>query len=272
MRKPVKGRGAEGMVFGRYYPAVSFWHRRDPRAKIVVLFVLVVLALVERSLWWQVSLFLVCLGLFATSRLPRSWLFLTLWSFRLLLGLTFLVNLVFIREGNRLAGLPVTDSGLSAALSYLFRLVNLLLLGFWLMGTTESLVMIRVISAFLRPLKKWLPGEEMALVMGMAFRFLPLLLEEAHEIAIAQRARGVKFYGRSRRRKLKGLISMVVPLFLSTLRRSHELAQAMEARGFVPGAPRTSYLELAWGKEDTWIVVISSLILLAGLIWRRVAG
>jgi len=69
----------------------------------------------------------------------------------------------------------------------------------------------------------------MALVMGMAFRFLPLLLEEAHEIAIAQRARGVKFYGRSRRRKLKGLISMVVPLFLSTLRRSHELAQAMEA-------------------------------------------
>lgn len=260
------------MVFGRYYPAVSFWHQRDPRVKIVVLLVLVVLALLERSLWWQVSVFIIYLGLFKTSRLPRSWLFITLRSFRLLLGLTFLVNLVFVREGNRLAGLPVTDLGLYTSLSYLFRLVNLLLLGFWLMGTTESMVMIRGISEFLRPLKKWLPGDEIALVMGMALRFFPFLLEEAREIAIAQRARGVTFSGRSRRRKLKGLISMVVPLFFSTLRRSYELAQAMEARGFVPGALRTSHLELAWVKEDTLTVVVSSLILLVGVIWRRVAG
>src|SRR5690554_2392615 len=130
------------MLFGRYYPAVSFWHRRGPRVIIVGLLSAVAPALLERSLWRQGSPALLRLGLFGTSRLPCSWLFITLRSFRLLLGLTFLVNLVFIREGNRLAGLPVTDLGLYTSLSYLFRLVNLLLLGFWLMGTTESLLMI----------------------------------------------------------------------------------------------------------------------------------
>ena len=260
------------MVFGYYYPAASYWHRRDPRVKIIVLFVLAVMALLERSLWWQVSVFIICLGLFGTSRLPRSWLLATLRSFRWLLGLTFLVNLVFIREGTSLAGLPVTDFGLYISFSYFFRLANLLLLGCWLMGTTESMILIRGISTFFRPLKKWLPGEEVALVMGMALRFFPLLLEEANEIALAQRARGVIFRGRRWRRKLKGLISMVIPLFLSTLRRSGELARAMEARGFVPGAFRTSHAELAWAREDTLTVVFSSLFLLAGITWRKVAG
>ncbi len=262
------------MVFGRYYPVASFWHRRAPRVKVFVLTVLVVMVLLEQNLWWQVMVFTVCLGLFLASHLPGIWVLRALYSFRWLLGLIFLLNLVLTREGNpllRMAGFSLTDYGLHLACAYFFRLSSLLLGGVWLMGTTEPILMVRGIAAFLRPLRRWLPGEEIALVIGMALHFFPLLLEEAGEITLAQRARGVDFRRQQWPRRIKGLLAMVIPLFLSALRRSGELAQAMEARGFVPGAFRTSYAELGWKSTDTLTAGISFLSLLAGLTWRWLA-
>lgn len=263
------------MVFGRYYPVASFWHRRDPRVKVLVLVVLVVMALLAKDLCWQGLVFTVCLGLLLTARLPGLWVLRTLHSFRWLLGLIFLVNLVMTREGKtliRLAGFSLTDYGLRLACAYSFRLASLLLGGVWLMGTTGPMEMVRGIAAFLRPLRRWLPVEELALVTGMALRFFPLLLEEAGEITLAQRARGVDFRRGRWDRKIKGLLAMVIPLFLSVLRRSGELAQAMEARGFVPGALRTSHAELGWERGDTLTAGLSFLFLLAGIIWRWLAG
>lgn len=263
------------MVFGRYYPVVSFWHQRDPRVKVFVLAVLVVMALLDQNLWWQVLVFAVCLGLFLTARLPGRWAWRILWSFRWLLGLIFLLNLVMTREGNplfRVGGFALTDYGLRLACAYFFRLASLLLGGTWLMGSTEPMLMVRGIAAFLRPFRRWLPGEEIALVFGMALRFFPLLLEEAGEITLVQRARGVDFRRQRWPRRIKGLLAMVIPLFLSALRRSSELAQAMEARGFVPGAFRTSHIELGWENADTLTAGLSVLSLLAGLAWRRLAG
>jgi energy-coupling factor transport system permease protein len=263
------------MVLGRYYPVASIWHRRDPRVKVFVLAVLVAMVLLDQNLWWQALAFAVGLGLFLTARLPGRWAWRTLWSFRWLLGLIFLLNLVLTREGNslvRVAGFSFTDHGLRLGCAYFFRLVSLLLGGTWLMGTTEPMLMVRGIAAFLRPFRRWLPGEEIALVIGMALRFFPLLLEEAEEITLAQRARGVDFRRQRWPRRIKGLLSMVIPLFLSALRRSGELTQAMEARGFVPGAFRTSYTELGWESADTLTAGISVLSLLAGLAWRWLAG
>ena len=263
------------MVFGRYYPAASFWHRRDPRVKVFALMVLVVMALLDQNLWWQVLVFTACLGLFLTARLPGMWVLSTLRSFRWLLGLTFLLNLVINREGNqllRVAGFSLTDYGLRIACTYFFRLAALLLGGAWLMGTTEPILMVRGIAGLLRPLRRWLPGEEIALVIGMALRFFPLLLEEAGEITLAQRARGVDFRRHRWRRKIEGLLAMIIPLFLSVLRRSGEITQAMEARGYVPGAFRTSYAELGWKNGDTLTAGLSFLSLLAGLTWRWLAG
>ena len=199
------------MVLGRYYPVASIWHRRDPRVKVFVLAVLVAMVLLDQNLWWQALAFAVGLGLFLTARLPGRWAWRTLWSFRWLLGLIFLLNLVLTREGNslvRVAGFSFTDHGLRLGCAYFFRLVSLLLGGTWLMGTTEPMLMVRGIAAFLRPFRRWLPGEEIALVIGMALRFFPLLLEEA-EITLAQRA--VPAAAVSRR--IKGLLSMVIPLF-----------------------------------------------------------
>lgn len=256
------------MNFGSYYPAGSFWHRRDPRVKMAVLFILVILVFLERKIWWQAALFALIGGLFLTSALPVSRLRDTLRSFRWLLGVTFLVNLFFTPGGKRIPGLPFTETAVAVSFIYLGRLVNLLLLGAWLMGTTDSLTMIKGIEGLLRPARRFLPVSDIALVLGISLRFFPLLLDESQEITMAQRARGVSFQGRLWR-KTRGIISMVVPLFLSTLRRASELAQAMEARGFVPGAARTSYEELRWKAEDTLIIAVFILTLVAWCFFRN---
>jgi energy-coupling factor transport system permease protein len=96
------------------------------------------------------------------------------------------------------------------------------------------------------------------MALGLALSFFPLLLTEAQEIMLAQQARGANFKT-NWTKKLKALLAMVIPLFISALRRALEIAQAMESRGYVPGAPRGSLYELAWGSKDTLGLVLLSL-------------
>ena len=132
----------------------------------------------------------------------------------------------------------------------------------WLLGVTESLTLIKGLELSLQPFRRWLPVGEMAMVLGLTLSFFPLLLTEAREIMLAQQARGVNFQT-NWAKKLRGLLAMVIPLFLSALRRALEIAQAMEARGYVPGAPRGSLYELAWGKKDSLgALLVLSLVLL----------
>lgn len=252
----------------RFYPVDSFWRRRDSRVKLGVLFSLSLLVFLEAGLWWQGLIFILIGVLFITASLPISLFTGTIRSFRFLLGLTFLANLLFIRDGQRILGLPVTNLGLTTALAYLLRLTNLIMLGSWLMAITPSLEMIKGIEGLLSPVKRIVPVGEIALVFGIAFRFSPLLLQEAEEISLAQRARGVSFEG-SWRRKIKGILSMVIPLFVSALRRATDLAQAMEARGYVPGAIRGSYQASTWKRADTLTLVISLLLLLALVVLQK---
>jgi len=239
-----------------YYPAVSFWHRRDPRLKLLVVIIGATLAFSENGLPGQLILLAVNLLLFASARLPinRGWQ--VIMGFRWLLGLTFLLNLA-------------TGSVVEAVI-YFLRLLNFLFLSAWLLGTTETLTLIKGVEQILRPFGRFLPAGEIAMALGLALSFFPLLLEEAGEIRLSQQARGVNFQAKWTR-KIRGLLSMVVPLFISALRRALEMAQAMEARGYVPGAPRGSLYALAWEGKDTLCAV---LLLLFSLLWwgRRVIG
>ncbi len=219
-----------------YYPAVSYWHLRDPRLKLFVMFIGAMLALTENSLLGQVFLFTFNLLLFVSAHLPltRGWQIIK--TFRWLLLLTFLLNLA--------------TGTVTWAFLYFLRILNLLLLSSWLLGVTETLTLIKGVELTLWPLRRFLPVGEIAVALGLAFGFFPLLLEEAGEIMLAQQARGVNFRTKWTR-KIKGLLSMVVPLFISALRRALEIALAMEARGYVPGAPRGSLYAPVWGRKDT---------------------
>lgn len=232
-----------------YYPAVSYWHSRDPRLKLLVVIVGATLALTENTLGGQLVLFLFHLLLYFTGGLPlgRGWQIFK--SFRWLLLITFLLNL--------------WTGSLGAATRYLLRLLNLLLMSSWLLGVTESLTLIKGLELSLRPLRRILPVGEIAMVLGLTLSFFPLLLTEAREIMLAQQARGVNFKT-NWVKKMRGLLAMVIPLFISALRRALEIAQAMEVRGYVPGAPRRSLYELAWGKQDS---IAFGLILCFVLLW-----
>lgn len=231
-----------------YYPAASYWHRRDPRFKLLVVIAGAMLVLTESALGGQLALFLLHLLLFFTGRLPLKRVWQIVKTFRWLLLITFLLNL--------------WSGSLGDAVRYLLRLLNLLLMSSWLLGVTESLTLIKGLELSLQPFRRWLPVGEMAMVLGLTLSFFPLLLTEAREIMLAQQARGVNFQT-NWAKKLRGLLAMVIPLFLSALRRALEIAQAMEARGYVPGAPRGSLYELAWGKKDSLgALLVLSLVLL----------
>lgn len=232
-----------------YYPAASYWHTRDPRLKLIVVIIGATLTLTENTWGGQLVLFLFHLLLFYTGGLPlgRGWHMVK--TFRWLLLITFLLNLWTGSPGD--------------ATRYLLRLINLLLMSSWLLGVTESLTLIKGLELSLCPLQRYLPVGEMAMVLGLTLSFFPLLLTEAREIILAQQARGVNFQT-NWVKKMRGVLAMVIPLFISALRRALEIAQAMEARGYVPGAPRGSLYELAWDKKDS---VAVGLVLCFVLLW-----
>ena len=232
-----------------YYPAVSYWHDRDPRLKLLVVISGATLAFTEKSLPGQLFLFAANLLLFVSARLPlrRGWQ--VIMAFRWLLSITFLLNLA--------------TGSLAGAALYFLRLLNFLFLSSWLLGVTETLTLIKGVEQVLRPFGTFLPAGEIAMTLGLALSFFPLLLEEAGEIMLAQQARGVTFKTKWTR-KIRGLLSLVIPLFISALRRALEIAQAMEVRGYVPGAPRGSLYVLAWEGKDTLGAVM---VLLFSLLW-----
>jgi|SRR5690554_4789209 len=241
------------MNFVDFYPIDSFWEHRDSRIKLLVLFSMVILAIIEECILAQMVILLGSGCLLFTAKISiYSWLK-ALYSFRWLLGLSFFINLLFISEGEKIFLLPITDLALFVSFLYLLRLINLILIGVWLMKTTESMELIQGFTSLLAPLRRFIPVGAIALVLGLALQFLPLLAVEAQEITMAQRARGLNFHG-GLWRKVKGLVYLVVPLFLSTLRRAAELAQAMEVRGFIPGARRSSYSALTWKTADTLVL------------------
>ena len=206
----------------------------------MVLIVAALLVVLEGRLGGQLFFFGLNLSLYVTAHLPaeRAWKMVR--AFRWLLILTLLVNLAF--------------SPPAVAFLYFLRLLNLLLLSSWLLGAAEPLALIQGIERIFSPLGRWLPVAEGAMVLGLSLSFFPLLIQEANEITIAQRARGVTFKKQWWKR-MTGLLAMVVPLFVNSLRRSLEVAQAMEARGYRPGEPRGSLYELKWGAADTWCML-----------------
>ena len=241
--------------YGTFYPTNSFWHRRDPRIKLMIVILGAMIIIYDNYLGWQLFFLFLNFILFIQARLSFKRAGKTVYSFRWLLILTFLANL-FTTGGSIL-------QAVIGSLIYSFRLINLLLISSWLLATTEPLTIIKGFELIFHPLRRWIPIGDLAMILGLSFGFFPLLIEESREIAMAQRARGVSFEGKWWRR-LSGLLAMVIPLFITSFRRSLEVAQAMEARGYVPGKERGSLYELKWDYGDTGSLVI---ILLSVLIW-----
>ncbi|MDR3348378.1 MAG: energy-coupling factor transporter transmembrane protein EcfT [Acidaminococcales bacterium] len=241
------------VTIGQYFPGDTPVHKLDPRTKIVLTIVVVAATFAAADflaygLLAAFFVFVAALGRLSFVRLLRS--VKPLWPIILI---TFLVH-VFSGQGDALFSLfifKITKAGLAQGILMGLRLVFLILFSSLMTMTTSPLELTDGLERLLRPFRRiGVPAHELAMMMTIALRFIPTLLQETERIMMAQSARGADFKSGGLTRKAKNMLTLIVPLFLSAFRRADELATAMEARCYHGGEGRTRMHELALEKSD----------------------
>lgn len=247
------------VTIGQHIPGDSLIHRLDPRTKIVSAIVLIVLLFVVRGF---VGYGLVALGIalvVRTSKIPVRFVLRGVRPLLVILAFTLTLHL-FMTEGRvifQLWFLKVTWEGLIRGLMMGTRLLLLIIGTSMLTLTTSPMQLTDGIETLLRPGKKiGIPAHELAMMMTIALRFIPTLLEETEKIMKAQMARGADFQSGNLMQRAKNLIPLLVPLFVNAFRRADDLAIAMEARGYRGGEGRTKFRELRFGRIDAAAITI----------------
>ena len=242
------------ITLGQYYPGDSAVHRLDPRIKILLLIALIVAIFLAGNLLAYVPVILF-LGLVSyLSKVPVKMMLKGLKPLRFILILTFLLNLFFLQGETPLLNLGfavITKEALITAVHYSLRLVLLVLASSLLTLTTPPITLTDGLERLLSPLRViHFPAHEMAMMMSIALRFIPTLLEETDKIMKAQTARGADFESGNLIARAKAMVPLLVPLFVSSFRRAGDLAMAMEARCYHGGEGRTRLRVLKCGKVD----------------------
>ena len=241
------------ITLGQYFPGNSWVHRLDPRIKIIAtLLFLIELFIVDNFIGFGIAA--VCLGVvIAVSGVPVGYILRGLRPILMILIFTFALN-IFMVNGRVLwqwKFLHITAEGLELAVFMAIRLILLLMGSSMLTLCTRPLALTDGIERLLSPFKKiGLPAHDIAMMMTIALRFIPTLLEEADKIMKAQQARGADFESGNIIRRAKSLIPILVPLFVSAFRIAQDLALAMEARCYHGGEGRTQMKPLIYQKRD----------------------
>lgn len=252
-------------ALGQYIPGNSPLHRLDPRTKILFMTVYLPLVFLADSGVDLVLLSAAALGGVLLSRVSLDILYGTLKPVLFLIALTALFHLVFSREGEVLwqwGPFSLYNGGLKGAGWTAVRFFLMVLVASLLPLTTTPLALTDGLERLLKPLGRLgIPVHELALMMSITLRFIPTIWEEAEKITLAQRARGGALDKGGLLRRLKSIVSILIPLFVSTIRRSEELAMAMESRCWRGGKGRTRLRELRFTRQDAFLLVV-----LAGLM------
>ena len=247
------------ITIGQYFPGDTFIHRLDPRIKIIIT------ALFITSLFFinkfYPYLFIIGFIILAVnmSKVPFKYILKGLRPLMVLILITFFIN-IFMTKGEvlfELGPLAVTKEGLRQAVFMALRLIFLITGTSLLTLTTSPISLIDGIEKLLSPFKKvGLPAHELAMMMTIALRFIPTLLEETDKIMKAQMARGADFESGNIIRRAKNLVPLLVPLFINAFRRADELAIAMEARCYRGGDNRTRLNELVLSRRDVATLIV----------------
>jgi len=256
------------ITLGQYYPVDSPIHRLDPRVKIIAAFLLIVLAFIAGTFIGYAAIALFLCGITLISKIPFSSLFQGMKSIYFLLLFTFVLNVFFFTGGEVLVHwwiFTITSQGLVRAVFMALRLLLLVTAATMLTLTTSPIALTDGIEKLLSPLQKiGFPAHEIAMMMTIALRFIPTLMEETDKIMKAQSARGAVFDRGGLWQRAKAIIPLLIPLFVSAFRRAEELAQAMEARCYHGGKGRTRLKVLKLGGADAVAVIV--LLLFTGMI------
>ena len=252
-------------VLGKYMPLNSPIHNLDPRAKIIAMFLLIVAVFVPQNYFVTLGLFAIILICVIISQIGFKYI---LQAFKPLIFMMFfllVINILTVKNGTLLASigpLSIYTGALSSTLAVVTRLVMMIMLTTLLTATTKPLDLTLGIEYILGPLKiVKFPVHEVAMMISIALRFIPTIIEETMRIMNSQKSRGVDFEEGKLKEKISAILSLIVPLFAAAFQRAYDLADAMEARGYVPGANRTKYRKLAYRFSDFVVIFFSIAIL-----------
>ena len=255
------------ITLGQYYPADSVVHRLDPRVKILLLIALIVAIFLAGNLLAFVPVVIFLMAAARLSKVPVKMLIKGLKPLRFILILTFVLNLFFLQGETPLIDLGfavIKKESLITAVHYSLRLILLVMGSSLLTLTTPPIVLTDGLERLLSPLRViHFPAHEMAMMMSIALRFIPTLLEEADKIMKAQTARGADFESGRLIARAKAMVPLLVPLFVSAFRRAGDLAMAMEARCYHGGEGRTRLRVLKCQRRDFIACAVLALLIAA---------
>ena len=263
------------ITLGQYFPGQSVIHRLDPRTKLIMLVVYIVALFLAES-WVSYGLMLVFLvTVIWLSTIPLKSILRGMKPLVMILIFTGVLNLFFTQEGGVIFHfwiLTVTTGGLTRAVMMMSRILMLITGTFLLTYTTSPIALTDGLESLMKPLKKiGVPVHELSMMMCIALRFIPTLIEETDKIMCAQKARGADFETGSLMDRAKALIPILVPLFISAFRRADELATAMECRCYQGGEGRTKMKLLRYHRED-FLSYAVGVVLLVGVIVLKTMG
>lgn len=262
------------ITIGQYYAQESSVHKLDSRTKLMGVLIYIVALFLVKNPWWYLLLFAVILTLYRLAKVPYGYLLRGLKGIVILLIFTFMFRLIST-PGTSVAQLwifTITEEGITKAISLTVR-IALMIIGASLLSYTstprELADGLEKAFGFLE--KIHVPIHDMAVIVMIAFRFIPILIEETNVLMDAQASRGVEFEKCSVWKKCRNIFSLLLPLFLSAVRRSSDLAMAMEARGYSGEGETSRMYPLRYHSGDR-VAYVLMFLFLAGVIVMRIVN
>ncbi|WP_406618178.1 energy-coupling factor transporter transmembrane component T family protein [Mycoplasmopsis lipophila] len=273
-------------IFGRYLPRDSFIHRLDPRVKIIINIIYIVLVFISNYFITSLLLLIPIFIAFIVAN-RRILPLITLWKMPILIGIViFLVNLYTVNnlkgedyhiinwfgkewwinkvkiDNGKILGYGVFKENIIRTLSLILRVYMMIITTSLLTNTTKPILLTRALEDLMWPLKfLFIPVHIIAMIISLALRFIPTLLDESKRIMKAQASRGVDFKNGKFKEKVKSFTTLVIPLFIASFSKADDLSNAMETRGYDPYAKRTRYRKLSFSWRDFLVLLV-----IAGLI------
>lgn len=257
------------ITIGQYYPGDSFIHRLDPRIKISIIALFIAAIFFVNQFIGYIPILAFIIGVILISKVPPMAVLRGLRPLFLIISITIIFNMI-LTPGEvifRLGFINITREGVRQALFMGLRLIFLVTGTSLLTLTTSPIALTDGIESLLSPLKRiGVPSHELAMMMSIALRFIPTLMEETDKIMKAQMARGADFESGNVLRRAKNMVPLLVPLFVNAFRRADELATAMEARCYRGGEGRTRLKPLRLETKDVFALLFC-ILYFAGAIW-----
>lgn len=260
----------DNFTLGRYLPLDSVVHHLDPRAKIMAMLIILI-SIFFPSGWIGYGILFVCISvMILLAKLSVSFIVKAVKPMLFMLVFLFIVNALVLKTGTVLftiGGWSLYSDAVFQTLYIAVRLLLMVMVTTCLTATTKPLEMTLGIEDLLKPFSViGVPSHEIAMLISIALRFIPDLIDETARIIKAQESRGVDMKEGKLSERIMAILSLIVPLFVSAFQRAEDLANAMEARGYAPGEKRTRYKQLKMTLKD-WLLIIGSLFLMGIMIW-----